>query len=121
MPEILDIIEDYSPITAGDTGAAFKPQFRYKDKSKGPVDLTDTTISMIMQERDDPDNVKATTGDWVVDDEANGIAHFNYGDEDVAEAGVWNLIIVITDNISGRPVHADTKRLRILPLVEPTP
>lgn len=121
MPEVLDIIEDFSPVTQGDTGAAFKPQFRYKDKSKGPVDLTDTAISMVMQNRDNPEDVKATTGEWVTDDAENGLAHFNYGDEDVDTPGVWNLIIVITDDITHRPVHADSKRLRILPLIEPTP
>lgn len=114
-----DIIEDYSPITAGDTGALFKPHFR--DKNKEPIPLTGKTISMVMQNRDSPDKVKLTTGTWDYDDRENGIAHFNYGDEDVATPGVWYLIIVITDNITGKPVHADSKQLRILPLIQPPP
>jgi hypothetical protein len=110
----LTIIEDYSPITKGDTLALLKPHFRHKDKS--PVSLAGMSISMVMQSRDDPLDVKATTGTWEHDDEDNGIAHFNYGDEDVDTAGVYYLIITITEIATGRPVHADAKKLRILPL-----
>lgn len=109
-----DIIEDFSPITAGDTGALFKPHFR--NRNKEPVPLGGKTISMVMQERDNPENVKATTGDWVTDDAEAGLAHFNYGDEDVDTPGVWNMIMVITDDITGKPVHADALKLRIKPL-----
>jgi hypothetical protein len=109
-----DIIEDFSPITAGDTGALFKPHFR--NKNKEPVDLTGKTISMVMQNRDDNGDVKVTTGTWDYDDRPNGVAHFNYGNADVDTPGVWNMIMVITDDVTGKPVHADTLKLRIKPL-----
>lgn len=112
-----DIIEDFSPIYVGDTGALLKPHFRNKDKT--PVDLTGATISMIMQNRDSPSTVKEATGTWEIDDATNGIAHYTYSAEDVDTAAVWNLFINI--EIEGNPLHADVKHLRILALPVVTP
>lgn len=103
-------IDDYSPISKGDTGAPFIPHFINKFTVK-PVDLIGCTISMKMQNADDPENVKVCNGPWTVLDAANGIASYEYQDGDVDTVGTWNMSIKITKN--SKPVHADSKQLVI--------
>jgi hypothetical protein len=101
------IINDFTPIWVGDTGAPFIPQFSHQDGS--PVNLTGATISMKME--DSGGNVKTCSGVWIIDDAANGKAHYSYASTDVNTSGVWTLFIAIT--IGGKPLHCDEKLLEI--------
>ncbi len=111
--------EDYSPIFAGDTSNPFAPQFQTTDENGNtiPQPLTGMTISMKMggpNGEAGPDGVTITCGDyWTVDDAANGLAHYQWQTSDVSTPGDWTLYVTLTDS-NGRPVHADTKVLRIL-------
>lgn len=106
-------IDDFSPITRGDTGSPFIVHFINK-YTNTPIDLTGATISMRMQSEEDPENVKdCSDDDWHVDDAQNGIAHYDFQDADVDEAGTWNMSIKIIKN--GKPLHADVKQLVIEP------
>jgi hypothetical protein len=101
------VIEDYSPIYAGDTASPLVAQFSYKDGSA--VNLTGATISMKME--DSAGNEKAASGTWTIDDVTGGNAHYNYANADVNEVGMWTLFITIT--IGGKPEHADERLLEI--------
>ena len=104
------IIDDFSPIYTGDTGAPFNAQFLYKNGL--PVDLTGATISMIMESSGGC--VKAASGTWTIMDAVNGRASYAYASSDVNTADTWTLYIAIS--IGGRSVHADTKILKIEPV-----
>lgn len=102
--------DDFSPIYKGDTGAAFAPQFM---KNGQPFDLTGCTISMKLQNEADPEDIKVCDDNsWHIDDAVNGIAHFDYGTNDVNTVGTYNMYITIFKN--SKPVHTDVKVLRIL-------
>jgi hypothetical protein len=101
------IIEDYSPVSVGDTGAPCAPVFMHKDGT--PVDLTNATISMIMVS--EFGDVIHCAGQWTIDNAQSGQAHYQYQDVDVAKDGMWELFITIT--INGRPLHGDKKLLLI--------
>jgi len=106
-------IDDFSPITRGDTGSPFIVHFINTYTGK-PVPLTGATISMRMQNVDNPEQVKdCTDSAWTIDDEENGIAHYDFQDGDVNEEGTWNMSIKITKN--SKPIHADVKQLVIEP------
>jgi hypothetical protein len=112
----MPIPDDYSPISQGDTGSPFTPQFLHADNS--PVNLSGATITMKMQQvtyigaipelGEVIDCSDTAPNDWIIDDESNGRAHRQWSAEDVATAGIRNLYIVIT--IGGLPVHADDGR-----------
>lgn len=102
------VVDDYSPVVQGDTAALFAPVFSNKD---GPFDLTGKTISMVMQNETDPFIAKNATGIWITDDAANGAAHFEWSDADVAVPGTWKLWITLT--AGGKPVHSEIKLLEI--------
>ncbi len=106
------MIDDYSPVYCGDVGAPFAPQFTHKDGT--PVNLSGATISMLMEEQNDPSNIKTCTGTWTIDNAANGQAHYQWQATDIDTVGMWTLFIKIT--IGGLPVTADTKSLEILPV-----
>ena len=101
------IVEDYSPIFVGDTGALFSPSFQHKDGSA--VNLAGATLSLKMQ--DTLGDLKTGVGTWTIDDPTNGLAHYNYAAADVSQAGTWTLYVTIT--IGGLPLHADPKTLII--------
>jgi hypothetical protein len=101
--------DDFSPIKVGATGETFAPQFLHKDGT--PVNLSGATISMIMF---DGYTAKAGAGTWIIDDAANGKAHYLYDAADVAKDADWQLFIAIT--IGGKPIYADVKNLLILPV-----
>lgn len=103
------IVDDFSPVSVGDTGAPFAPQFLHKDGSPQP--LIGATITMIMEDAEG--NTKNAAGTWVIDDPSNGQAHYLYDANDVNTAGNWILYITIT--IGGKPLTADTKSLEIKP------
>lgn len=108
-------IDDFSPITVGDTDSPFIVQFLNKYTNK-PVPLSGAAISMRMQNADNPEQVKdCTDSAWTIDDETNGIAHYDFQDSDVNEDGTWNMSMKITRN--GKPVHADVKQLVIKPAI----
>jgi len=106
-------IDDYSPMTVGDTGKPFAPGFVQKqpDGTLGPFDLTGLTITMKMQGEDGTVKTCDPTK-WTIDDAPNGKAHYQWQAADVNAAGMWNLYIVCT-NAGGQPVHADMKLLQI--------
>jgi hypothetical protein len=101
-------VDDFSPISVGDTGAPCAPVFLHKGDNS-PVSLVGATISMIMVSAT---IVRVCIGDWIIDDETLGRAHYLYTNADVSTSGTWTLYIVIT--IAGEPVHADVKTLQIL-------
>lgn len=103
-------MSDFSPITQGDTAARFAPTF---DNVDGAIDLTNVTITMIMQNMSNPLIARLATGNWIKDDPTNGIAHFEYSSADVASPGLWLLWIALTS--LSKPVHTDTMLLEILP------
>lgn len=104
------VADDYSPISVGDVGSPFAPQFLRADGT--PVSLSGATITMIMF--DGAYTVKAAMGTWVIDDAANGKAHYLYDAADVNKDADWQLFIAIT--IAGKPTHADMKKLLIQPV-----
>jgi len=115
--------DDYSPVYVGDTQARFAPQFLHKDNT--PVNLAGCTITMTMELYSNIASTvavgtsKACSGAWVIDDAANGKAHYQFQSADVNVSGVWNLWLVVTDSNSN-PIHADDgnsnpKRITILP------
>jgi hypothetical protein len=104
-------IDDFSPIARGDTGSPFIVQFRHKFTG-GLIDLTGCTISMKMQNEEDPEDIKeCSDNDWHVDDAENGIAHYDFQDTDVNTVGTYNMHITIIKN--AKPLHADKKQLVI--------
>jgi hypothetical protein len=101
-------VDDFSPIRVGNTGATFAPQFLHKDGKPQPLDSV--TITMKMKNRG-TGTIRDATGTWVIDDAAEGLAHYAYSADDVAVAGLFDLLITLTKN--GKPEDADTKTLRI--------
>jgi hypothetical protein len=101
------IINDFTPIWVGDTGAPFISHFSHQDGSL--VNLTGSTISMKME--DSGGNIKICLGTWTIDDAINGLAHYSYASTDVDTPGVWTLFITITTG--GKPLHCDEKLLEI--------
>ena len=106
------MIQDFSPIVQGDTGAKFAPQFV---DANGPVDLSTRTISMSRQSVEPGSPLVPMTGTWTNDDPINGLAHFVYAAGDVAVPGAHLLWITLTDS-GGKPAHADPQILEIRPL-----
>lgn len=103
--------DDDSPIYQNDTGAAFNPIFLRKDQT--PVDLTDCTITMKMQNTDSG-AVITCAGTWTINsDPTTGKASYAYASADVATAGIWRRYITIS-NADSKPFHADSKPLEIL-------
>jgi len=110
-------LDDLSQISVGATGAPFNPSFKTLDASGNvvPFPLVGCTISMKMQgvSASDSSTLIVCAGVWTITDAANGVASYAYTSTDVATAGVWTMYITITKG--GKPVHADTKTLVILP------
>lgn len=105
--------DNYSPIFQGDTGALFAPAFKkYVNGVAQPFDLSGKTITMRIVDEDG--NATDATGSWTTDDAVNGLAHYAYSSADVANSGPKTLYIKITDNTTGKPVHAGTKTLQIM-------
>lgn len=106
----MPVLEDYSPIYAGDTAIPFVPQFI---NAEGPVPLANVTLSMIMV--DINTNVRTVcTGPWLItaDNAPLGIAQYTWQAAEVSTPGVKNLQIELT--IGGAVVHTDLKPLTIL-------
>lgn len=106
-------VDDFSPMFRGDTGNPLRPQFWIWDndlKKYVPRDLTGLTPSLKMIDADGQE--KNCTGDWTIDNELQGQAHYQWQSTDVDTVGVWTLFIALTDSDS-RVVHADTRTLTI--------
>ena len=100
-------IEDYSPVSVGDTGAIFAPLFL--DGANNTIDLTGATLSTRMSLGS---TVKTWNSFyWTIDDGPGGKAHYNYQATDVDTAGLWQVQTVITR--SGKPLHTDVRFLEI--------
>ena len=107
------VVNDYSPVTVGDTAQPFAPVF-YTDKSStpAPFNLTGLTISMRMTFQNDPTIAHACTGTWTIDDAVNGKAHYQYQAADVATAGMWLMQVEFTNGL-GQVLHSDVLPLEI--------
>jgi hypothetical protein len=100
-------IEDYSPISVGDTGAVFAPLFL--DGTNNTVPLTGATLTTRMT---NGSIVKTwTPTNWIIDDGPGGKAHYQYLPADVDTAGVWK--VQTTINIGGNVKHTDVRELVI--------
>src|SRR5690242_18771620 len=98
------IVDDFSPMYVGDTLVPFSPVFRHADGSA--FNLNTATIAMKMQDLEG--NLKTCHGLWLIDDAANGKAHYQWQSSDVDTAGTWNLYITVT--IGGASVHTGVKQ-----------
>jgi len=116
------VVENYSPIFAGDTSQEFLPVFQTTDVYGNtiPFPLVGVTISMKMggpNGETGPDgSIKTCSGTWTILDAENGKASYQWQTADVNTVGEWWLYITLTDG-NGRPVHGDVKPLEILPIV----
>ncbi len=100
-------IEDYSPISVGDTGAIFAPLFL--DGVNNTIDLTGATLSTRAQMGT---TIKTwNNANWTIDDAPGGKAHYQYQSTDVDTAGAWQVQTIIT--IAGKPIHTDARELII--------
>lgn len=107
--------DNFSPISVGDTLYPLSMQFWTYQASNGvqiptAINLNGLTIGMKMQ--NEAGTVKTAVNSWVIDDPANGFAHYTYNASDVDTAGVWTLYITLT-NGSGQVAHALKKTLII--------
>lgn len=114
--------DDYSPILQGDTGNPFNAQFLFDNGSPKP--LTGATFSMKMQliEALGPvgivGTVKICSGPWIIDDAANGKAHYQYQPADVDTPGKWDMypkVIIAGQSVTGDDGAGHVKTLVILP------
>jgi hypothetical protein len=95
-------INDYSPIYQFDTG---NPFVIYVAQANGFKSILGATITMHMQNVDNPATIQTCSGTWTIDPLDNGKASYAYQASDVAVAGSWYMWINIA--ISGRNVHVD--------------
>lgn len=95
-------INDYSPIFAGDTGNAF---VIFVAQANGFKSILGATITMHMQNVDNPATIKTCSGAWGIDPLDNGKASYTYQSSDVDTAGSWYMWINIA--IGGKNVHVD--------------
>lgn len=110
----ISLVADNFNITQGDTLVPFTPQFaQYVSGVLQAYDLTGLTISLKMQNTNDPSIVHDGAGTWTVDNATAGQAHYTYDATDVATAGVWTMFIKLTNSTSGAFVHAFQKTLQI--------
>lgn len=111
MPQI---VEDYTPITQGDTYRPFSPIIQQKDESGKwvPFNLDGLTISMKMVSEEIPTLVKVCGGQWTIDNASQGECHYEWEDDDVDTPGLWKLSMKFT-NAAGKFVHGETKWLQI--------
>lgn len=109
-------IDDYSPIFQGDTANPFIVQI--KSINGDYEDLTGSTITMKMQNVDDPSIIKTCNGPWTI---SGTKASYAYQTEDVDTVGEWKMWVKVVQ--SNGTVHPDdgkgeVKVLEINPLPE---
>lgn len=88
-------IDDYSPIFVGDTGTPFSIQVLQKNGFKS---ILGATISMTMQNVEDPSIIKVCGPNWTIDSSDNGKASYAYDAGDVDTAGSWKMWVKIALN-----------------------
>jgi len=96
-------IDDFSPVFAGDTGNPLS--ILVVNKQDDAVSLSSATITMKMQNVDDPNTIKTCNGTWTIDTVNTGRASYAYQAGDVDTPGNWFLWIKIVK--SGKPLHPD--------------
>lgn len=108
------VADNFSPVAQGDTLINFAPQFgQYVNGVLQAFDLTGLTISLKMQNANDISVSKSGAGSWVIDNAAQGQAHYVWNSNDVSTPGVWTLFIQLTNSTTGAFVHAFRKTLEI--------
>lgn len=96
-------IDDYSPIYQFDTGTPFSIFVAHKN---GFQSILGATITMSMQNVDDPSIIKVCTGVWTIDSSDNGKASYQYQPSDVDTVGSWKMWVkVVLPN--GNTIHPD--------------
>ena len=110
-------VDDFSPIIQGDTGNPFS--ILVVNKQNDFESILGATITMHMQNVDNPATIKTCSGTWTIDPLDNGKASYAYQSGDVDTPGSWMMWVKIV--LSGKPVHPDDgkgspKILVILPL-----
>lgn len=113
------IIEDYSPLSVGDTMKPFACVFQDIDPVTGrprAVSLSGLTITMRMRDVEDETSVWDCAGTWTVDGVSDGQAHYDWTADDVATAGIYELQITLT-NEDDQTLHSDIKRIAITPVL----
>jgi hypothetical protein len=109
------VIDDFSPISVGDTLTPFAPVFQQKVNGVLVArSLAGATLSTRMENQYGIIKVW-NSANWTIDDAVNGLAHYQYQASDVDTAGTWTMQTQIM--IGGLPVHTDTKTLVILPSI----
>jgi hypothetical protein len=105
------IIEDYSPIVVGDTGAAF-----HATVVQGGQPVTTGGITFATKfVKTDGTKSKNAVGAWTAEDAPTGRWRFDPDALDINESGEWTMWVTVT--IGGKPIHARPKFLQI----DPTP
>jgi hypothetical protein len=104
----------------GDTKNPFSVQIRNTYDGE-PVDVSDATISMTMQNVADPSDIKTCHGTWTKDPDDGSKFFYKYQPGDVNEPGSWKMRVKAS--FGSDPVHPDDgkgnfKILVILPLSE---
>lgn len=96
-------IDDYSPILQGDTGTPFSVFVAHKN---GFQSMLGATITMHMQDVDNPATIKTCSGPWSVDPSDNGHASYQYQASDVDTPGSWFMWVKVA-LASGDVLHPD--------------
>jgi hypothetical protein len=97
-------IDNYSPIFRSDTANPFIIRV-LKQYTNEPESILDADISMHMQNVDDPEDIKVCNGEWTKDSSDNGVASYQYEDEDVNVVGSWYMWVKVV--LNSRIVHPD--------------
>jgi len=109
----MTVVEDYSPIRVGDTGAKISPVFVHKDGTPQPLDGVIITMKLIGLNTGIVKTCSnAGAGAWILDDIPNGKAHRQWQASDVDTADTWRISITLM--IDGGPLHADERVIEIL-------
>jgi hypothetical protein len=96
-------VDDYSPIYCGDTGNPFSIFVVHKN---GFQSILDSTITMHMQDVDNPAMIKTCNGVWDIDPSDNGRATYTYQPSDVDTSGSWYMWVKIV-LANGGVIHPD--------------
>lgn len=109
----MTVVEDFSPIRVGDTGAILAPAFVHRDGSPQPLDGVTITMKLVGVNTGIVKTCSNTgPAAWILDDIPNGRAHRRWQASDVDTADTWRISIVLM--IEGGPVHADERIIEIL-------
>lgn len=107
------LTDDYTPRYVGDTANPLQVQFI--DPQRVVYDLTGLTGSNIVLRLHNQASGATTVGSgtWAITDATNGLAQYAWNAADVAVAGMFDLIAIIT--FPNGPLHFNAKTLEIKP------